>query len=82
MAVDTAFLGADPDDWEREVSFREGLAVINKVKVVNDVAERAVALITEINQILTKDEEQKQYLLQVVAENRKKCPRASKKDFL
>jgi len=81
MGVDTAFLEADPDDWEREVSFREGLAVINKVKVVNDVAERAVALITELNQILTKDKEQKQYLLQAVAENRK-CPGASKKDFL
>ena len=25
MGVDTAFLEADPDDWEREVSFREGL---------------------------------------------------------
>ena len=33
------------------------------MRVVNDVAERGVALTQEYNQILTKDEEQKQILL-------------------
>lgn len=42
--------------------------------VVNDVAERNVKLIEEYNTILTKDEDQKQYHLQVVNEYRKKYP--------
>jgi len=46
--------------------------------VVNDVAERNVKLIEEYNTILTKDEDQKQYLLQVVNEYRKKYPDSKK----
>jgi hypothetical protein len=42
------------------------------VKVVNDLAERAVALIQEFNSSLTRNEEQKQYLLQVVEDHRSK----------
>lgn len=82
MGIETAFMNKDPEDWEGELSFQEGVAVINKLQVVNDVAERMVAMVTDFNKVLTKDEEQKQYLLQVVAENRKKCPGVSKKDFM
>ncbi|KAG0725682.1 hypothetical protein GWK47_038130 [Chionoecetes opilio] len=42
--------------------------------VVNDHAERGVALIQEFNGSLTKDEEQLQFLLQVVADHRKAFP--------
>ena len=36
------------------------------VKVVNNLAERGVALVQEFNSSLTRNEEQKQYLLQLV----------------
>jgi len=39
--------------------------------VVNDTAERAVKLFEEFNTLLTNDEEEKQFLLQVVEANRK-----------
>jgi hypothetical protein len=38
--------------------------------VVNDLAERGVALIQQFNSSMTRDEEQTQYLLQVVEQHR------------
>ncbi len=46
--------------------------------VVNDVAERGVKLIQDYNNILTKDETEKQFVLQIVAGDRKKYPTATK----
>ena len=37
-----------------------------KIKVVNDLAKRAVQLTQEYINVLAKDENQKQYLLQVI----------------
>jgi len=48
------------------------------VKVVNDSAERGVALIEEYNSIITRKENQKQYLLQVVQDHRRKFPDCKK----
>lgn len=49
--------------------------------VVNDPAERGVKLIEDYNQLLTKDEEDLQFLLQVVSEYRKKFKSHAKKDL-
>ena len=51
---------------------------MKSLKVVNDVAEQGVKLITDYNNLLTKDEEQKQYVLQVVHKCRKLYPDVSK----
>ena len=56
--------------------------VLSEIKVVNDLAERGVALIQQYNNCLTRSEEQKQYLLQVIEEHRKKFPSVSKKDIV
>ena len=44
------------------------------MRVVNDTAERGVKLFEEYNSLLTNDEEEKQFLLQVVEANRKAVP--------
>ena len=49
------------------------------MKVVNDHAERGVALIQEFSGLLTRDEDQLQFLLQVVHEHRKAFPDSNKK---
>jgi len=41
---------------------------------VNDTTERGVKLFEEFNQIITNDEEEKQYLLRVMEANRKAVP--------
>ena len=48
------------------------------MKVVNDTAERGIALIQIYNESLTRDEEQRQCLLRFVARHRKMYPTALK----
>ncbi|CAH0552813.1 unnamed protein product [Brassicogethes aeneus] len=45
-----------------------------KLRVVNDIAERGVKLFEEHNQLITKNEDEKQDLLQIVEANRKSVP--------
>ncbi|GBP18811.1 hypothetical protein EVAR_93239_1 [Eumeta japonica] len=58
------FLDEDVSLWPENQNFLENLEYFKKLQVVNDVAERGVALIEQYNRCLTKDEEQLQYLLQ------------------
>ena len=60
-----------PQRWKENEDFIEAKKIVRSLKVINDTAERGVQLITEFNNILTKNEEQKQFLLQVVREHRK-----------
>ena len=52
--------------------------MVNNIPVVNDHAERGIALIKEFNGNHTKKDEQLQFLLGVVADHRKRFSRASK----
>ena len=70
--IQTEFLDKDPEEWESMPHYQRRKQVAKSLKVVNDVAERGVALIQNFNGPLTKHEEQKQYLLQVVEDHRKK----------
>lgn len=49
---------------------------------MNDIAERAVALVEEFNQFGTKDEEQKQYLWKIVQYHRKLNPSCNKQYYI
>ena len=67
------FLQKDPLEWEDDNSFQIGLEIIKKLKVINDTAERGVVkLMEDNNKILSRSEEGKQYILQIVSE---KIPR-------
>ena len=48
------------------------------MKVVNDATEHGGSLVQNYNSLLTKNEEQEQYLLQVVEQHRQKFPDATK----
>jgi len=65
--------------WAENHDYQTAAAVARTVAVVNDHAERAVALVQQFSGSLTKNEEQLQFLLQVVAENRKRYPQALKR---
>jgi hypothetical protein len=49
---------------------------------VNDCGERGIKLIQDYNNILTKDETEKQYILQIVAGEPKKYPTATKSSLM
>jgi len=52
---------------------------VESLKVVNDIAERGVSLISSFSSVLTNQEEQKQFLLQVVEKHRQQYPDPNKK---
>ncbi|KAG0723732.1 hypothetical protein GWK47_042055 [Chionoecetes opilio] len=70
LDIKTDFLSANPRKWQEEESYVEACRRIEGLRVVNDTAERGVALIQSFNLQLTKDEEQRQFLLQVVEAHR------------
>ena len=52
------------------------------INVINDCAECGVALISQCNEILTKNEEQRQYLLNAVQQYRDKIKSAKKSSLI
>ena len=52
------------------------------MKVTNDLAERGVKLMEEYNKIHTNDEQQKQYLLQIVKKFSSSLPDKNKKTIM
>jgi hypothetical protein len=72
------FLAKDPDTWEVDDSFRKLKESVMRMKAVNDPAERGIALIQKYNETITKDEDQKQFLLRFVQRHRKLHPTSSK----
>jgi len=60
LKIPTEYLKSDTEEWENMPDYQLGLSVVRNMKVVNDFAERGVALIQNYNSILTKNESQKQ----------------------
>ena len=71
----------DPGAWEAEASYQKLCERVKMLKVVNDSAERGIALIKKYNQGLTKNEEQKQFLLRFVQNHRQTFPSSSKSEL-
>ena len=79
LNVDVDFMfSTDPEMWEVNPTFQESKDVIKSLKVVNDAAERSIALMSSFNSSLTKNEEEMQRLIQVVGDHRKRVPDSSK----
>ena len=78
LTIPDSFLEADPETWVTNTDYLQAEAVVRGLRVVNDTAERGVALLQEYNALLTKDEEQTQFVLQVVKEHRKLYPDSNK----
>lgn len=73
------FLDIDASLWSHHESYRANLDFFKNLRVVNDVAERGIALIEAYNHCQTKNEEQYQYLLRTVQEHRRLFPVCKKK---
>lgn len=66
LNVGLDFLEVDPSLWNDREDYSIGLRTCQHLTVVNDAAERAIKLITDFNRALTCDENDKQFLLQVL----------------
>lgn len=72
----------DPSIWPQDPDFLAGLKMVKNLKVVNDTAERAGHLMEQYNNILSRNEAQKQYILQVTSEYRKKINDSTKQKVM
>jgi hypothetical protein len=79
LGISTDFLSTDPAEWEHDDDFVKAEQTVLSLKVVNDHAERGVALVQGYNKLLTKTEEQFQLLLQVVSDHRVRYPDCRKR---
>lgn len=75
---DTDWLTKPVSTWKSDAGYLEMLYYLSHLKIVNDAAERAIKLMYDFNDCLTKDEEQQQYLYQVVEDHRKKLSHVTK----
>lgn len=74
FGLPTSFFSKSPTEWESLDEYKRWQDFFNNLAFVNDVAERAVALIQEYHPIL-KTEAQKQNLLQTVKKFAQSFPR-------
>lgn len=79
--INQNFLGKHPSKWPKDRDFIHGLKIVKSLRVVNDTAERGVKLMSEFNNLLTKDSQQSQYLLPVINDYRSLFP-DNKRDTL
>lgn len=82
LGLPCTFLEKDAEEWNDDESYVNARDIVNGLKVVNDTAERGVRLMEEYNKLITNDEEQKQYLLQVVKSYRSSLSNKNKKTIL
>src|SRR6218665_2394850 len=68
------FLHQHPSEWKSNSGYIRGLCRVQAVKAVNDAAEHGFSLIQSLNAAITNQEEQKQFLLQVVEKHRLDFP--------
>ena len=82
MELPDGFLTVDPDLWEDRDDYKQAVEIVKSLKVVNDHTEdhteRGKALIQEYSGLLTRDETQLQFLLQVVEDHRRMYPDSRK----
>ena len=82
LDLPSSFLESNAENWQLNEEYLKARKMVMNVKVVNDLAERGVKLMDDYNKILTNDEEQKQYLLQVVQKYRSELPNRNKKTII
>src|SRR6218665_2542627 len=75
-----SFFLRDREEWCDDPSYQDLRMTLSTTTVMNDSAERATALMQQYNMPLTKNEEQKQFILRIVNHHRKtyqSCSRAT-----
>lgn len=69
-------------DWNSCPEYEEAINIIKSLKVVNDAAERSIALMSCFNTSITTSETEMQKVLQVVEDHRKRVPNKPTKNIL
>lgn len=82
LGLDTSWLKDDCENWQENINYQVCLNAVNNLPVVNDVAERGVKLMQEYNDLFTKDEDQKQFIIQILDDYRVRNIKNTKESLL
>lgn len=80
--ISSAFLQTDVDAWKTNDDYKTAQTTASSIRVINDIAERGVALMDEYNKLHTNNEEQKQFLLLIVKEFWQRYPDRNKQTLM
>ncbi len=72
------FLQKQPEEWNDDETFQAALQCVKNIRVVNDTAERGISLVKRFNSAITKDEDQKKFLLRLVHHTTEEVPKKTK----
>ena len=76
LAIPDSFLATDPDTWLSNSDYMVVEDIVRELLVVNDTAERGVALMQEFNDLLLKMKNR------FIKEHRKRYPDSKKETLL
>src|SRR6218665_1954496 len=80
LAIPDSFLATDQDTSFSNSDYMVAEDIVRELRVVNDTAERGVALMQEFNALLTEDEEQTQFAIQSHQRASQALPRFQKRN--
>ena len=69
--INPSFLSKDPLSWKDDAGYGQLWEYVSNLRVVNDVIENAVQLASDYNEKITKNDEQRKFLYQTVAQQRR-----------
>lgn len=72
----------NPSKWISDPEYKESREIVSKLKVVNDTAERGIQQMSKFNNILSKNEKTKQFILHVVNFYNQKYKSSNIKDLV
>lgn len=78
FCIDASFLERPPSKWDTDEGYQQAKAIVSRIRVTNDTAERGVKLIEDYNDKLSTNDEQKQFIVKIVSDHRKKYPDSKK----
>lgn len=82
LGLSDDWLKEDPTKWPQLENYLKAQSLVSGLEVTNDRAERGVALIEAYNRKMTTNEDQLQFLLQVVSEHKRMFPDPRKATLL
>ena len=82
LDLEGKFLDLPVCEWKTNAEYQSFHRYVSTVKVVNDPAERSIKMCTDIMQKITKSEESRKNLLQVIEQHRNVVKGTSKNNLL
>lgn len=79
LDLNIEFLKKDPEYWTEDINYINNIKKVKSLTVVNDVAERGVAMAQSYSGSLTKSEIEFQKIIQVVESHRNTFQNCNKK---